>query len=83
MHVERVQARADAGGHSASERTLRWIYEASLRNLRRAVREMDIVWVYDNTSTDANHPLVLEAKEGEILFFAEPCPLWLRDALEL
>jgi predicted ABC-type ATPase len=44
-HLERVKARADAGGHSASETTLRRIYEASLRNLRRAVPEMDILWV--------------------------------------
>lgn len=42
MHVERVQARADAGGHSASERTLRRIYEASLRNLPRAVGEIPL-----------------------------------------
>jgi predicted ABC-type ATPase len=64
----RVKARADARGHSASETTLRRIYEASLRNLRRAVLEMDILWVYDNTSIDASHPLILEALNGEICF---------------
>ena len=83
MHVERVQARADAGGHSASERTLRRIYDASLRNLPRAVREMDTLWVYDNTAADAEHPLVLEAQNGEIHFIKEPPPSWLRDVLEL
>ena len=82
-HLERVQARADAGGHSASERTLRAIYEASLRNLPRAVREMDMLWVYDNTPIDANHPLILQAQEGEIQFLKEPPPSWLRDALDL
>src|ERR1022692_2681206 len=49
-HLDRVKARADAGGHSASETTLRRIYEASLQNLRRAVVEMDVLRVYDNTS---------------------------------
>jgi predicted ABC-type ATPase len=83
MHVERVQARADAGGHSASERTLRRIYEASLANLLRAVREMDMLWIYDNTPIDANHPLVLQAQKGEIQFLKEPPPSWLRNALEL
>jgi len=73
-HLERVKARADAGGHSASETTLRRIYEASRRNLRRAVLEMDILWVDDNTSTDANHPLVLEARNGEICFLADETP---------
>jgi len=83
MHVERIQARADAGGHSASERTLRRIYDASLRNLQRAVREMNMLWVYDNTATDATHPLVLEAQNGEIRFMKEPPPSWLSGALEL
>src|SRR5580658_36834 len=73
-HLERVKARADAGGHSASETTLRRIYEASLRNLRRAVLEMDTLWVYDNSSIDASHPLVLEARTGEICFLADDAP---------
>jgi predicted ABC-type ATPase len=83
VHVERVKARADAGGHTASEATLRRIYEASLKNLRRAVRELDIVWVYDNTDIDASHPLVLEARSGEIRFLADNAPQWLKGALDL
>jgi predicted ABC-type ATPase len=39
LHLERVKARADAGGHSASERILSAIYRSSLGNLARAVRE--------------------------------------------
>jgi predicted ABC-type ATPase len=82
-HLERVKARADAGGHSASEATLRRIYEASLRNLRRAVLEMDILWVYDNTSIDARHPVVLEARDGEVCFLADNAPAWLTMTLDL
>jgi predicted ABC-type ATPase len=82
-HLERVKARADAGGHSASETALRRIYEASLRNLRRAVQEMDILWVYDNSCIDASHPLVLEAREGEICFLAGDAPNWLTATLGL
>ena len=81
LHLERVKARADAGGHSASEATLRRIYESSLRNLGRAIREMDELWVYGNTRLDAEHPLVLEAHEGRILYAAEPLPDWLHTAL--
>ena len=83
MHLERVKARADTGGHSASEATLRRIYEASLMNLRRAVQELDVVWVYDNTDIDASHPLVLEARNGEIHFIVESPPDWLSVALDL
>jgi predicted ABC-type ATPase len=82
-HLERVKARADAGGHSASEATLRRIYDASLRNLRRAVLEMDILWVYDNTAIDASHPVVLEARDGEICFLADDAPAWLTATLDL
>ena len=82
-HLERVQARADAGGHSASETMLKRIYDASLRNLARAVLEMDILWVYDNSSIDASHPLVLEAREGEICFLTDDAPTWLIAVLGL
>jgi len=81
MRLARVKARADAWGHSASEATLRRIYEASLRNLRRAVREMDVLWVYDNTVIDASHSLVLEARNGEIRFVTGDPPTWLAKAL--
>ena len=40
LHLERIKQRADAGGHSASERTLRRIYDLSLANLARAFAEM-------------------------------------------
>lgn len=83
MHVERVKARADAGGHSGSEPTLRRIYDASLANLRRAVQELDFVWVYDNTAVDASHPLVLEACNGEIRFVTDDPPRWLVRSLDL
>ena len=83
MHVERVKARADAGGHSGSEPTLRHIYDASLMNLRRAVQELDVVRGYDNTAIDASHPLVLEARNGEIRFLADNPPYWLVKSLDL
>ena len=81
-HLARVKARADAGGHSAPESVLRKVYDASLKNLRRAVQEMDIVRVYDNTNIDVSHPLVLESHRGEIRFLANPAPAWLLEALD-
>jgi hypothetical protein len=44
---------------------------------------MNILWVYDNTSTDASHSLVLEARNGEICFLADEAPSWLTAALDL
>ena len=81
MHFERVKARSDAGGHSASETTLRDIYHSSLANLPRAVREMDKLWVYDNSRLDVSHPIVLEAEAGVIRYLTPDPPAWLITAL--
>jgi len=43
MHLEQVKMRAHAGSHSAPESVLRAIYEASIGNLPRAIREMNFV----------------------------------------
>ena len=59
MHLERVKARADSGGHSASEAVLRRIYDASLGNLARAVEDMDQLWIYDNSSFGGPLKLVM------------------------
>ncbi len=83
MHLERVKARADAGGHSASETTLRAIYRASLANLQRAVLEMDDLWIYDNSPVGGPPLLVLEAEKGVVRYLANTPPDWLVSALDL
>ena len=82
MHLERVKARADAGGHSASETTLRRIYNSSLANLERAVAEMDDLWIYDNSRVGGPPQLVMETEKGAIRFFADDPPTWLTMALD-
>jgi len=83
LHLERIKARADAGGHAASETTLRQIYHSSLANLAQAVAEADQIWVYDNGKTGGPPLLVLEAEAGVIHFLAEDLPPWLVEALHL
>lgn len=83
MHFERVKARADAGGHAASETTLRAIYGASLANLPRAIAEMDDLWVYDNSPIGGPPWLVLETEKGSLRFLANDPPDWLATALDL
>ena len=83
MHLERVKARADAGGHSASEKTLRQTYEASLGHLPRALAEIDSLWVYDNSPLAGPLRAVLESARGAIRFVADDPPHWLTTALGL
>ena len=80
MHLERVKARADAGGHSASESTLRRIHAASLGNLPKAVVAVDELWVYDNSCLSGPPRLVMEAKAGRIVYLKDPPPPWLNTA---
>lgn len=83
MHLERIKARADAGGHSASETTLRAIYRASFANLTRALLEMDDLWIYDNSPVGGPPLLVLEAENGAVRYLANNPPGWLASALDL
>ena len=80
MHLERVKARADAGGHSASESVLRRIHDASLSNLPGAVDVMDQLWVYDNSRFGGPPQLLMETKGGRIAFLEDPPPAWLSQA---
>lgn len=82
-HLERVKIRANAGGHSASEATLRRIHESSLANLQRAVADMDELWVYDNTPIGGPPKLVMQAEKGSIHFLVEDPPSWLAFVLDL
>lgn len=75
--LKRVIVRGFAGGHSAPAALLKAIYTASLQNLPRAIREMDELWVYDNSRAGTIPKLTLEATGGKIGFMEEPVPVWL------
>lgn len=81
VHLERVKIRADKGGHSAPESVLRQIHASSLANLPRAISEMDLIRVYDNTAWGATPILLLEANSGQIIYLKDSPPQWLTTAL--
>jgi predicted ABC-type ATPase len=81
MHLERVKMRADRGGHSAPEPVLRGIYESSISNLLRAIREMDLIYVYENGEWGKTPVLLLQAEHGEVVYRAERIPQWLARSL--
>ena len=82
QHLERVMSRSDAGGHSASETTLRRIFDSSMANLKQAIQQMDLLEVYDNSAPGGPPMRVLESRQGEIMFIAEAAPQWLLAALD-
>jgi predicted ABC-type ATPase len=75
-NVARVLQRAQAGGHGASEREIRAIHEASVANLREAVRKFGRVRVYDSTVRWAPPRLVAVARGGPVVRHGET-PAWL------
>jgi predicted ABC-type ATPase len=84
-HLARVTIRARIGDHSASESTLRSIYQSSLANLPAAPdptnSRIDDIQIYDNTAFNQPPRLVLESVNGLITREAENFPAWLRTAL--
>jgi len=87
--IERVASRLEAGGHGVPEAKIKETYAASMKNLSRAVREFDVVQVYDNSRTvrregepkDDKPQLVLETQRGTITHLASSLPRWLTEAL--
>jgi predicted ABC-type ATPase len=83
--IDRVAGRADLGGHSASENTVRDIRAKSLPNLLRIFEELgtsiDLCDIYDN-STHASPPkLVASYQRRLVTFLATEIPSWLDQAL--
>jgi len=78
--VQRVIARAKAGGHSAPSSVIRATYAASLANLRDVLREFDSVRVYDNSITGEAPKLVLRTRQGQVAYRVPVLPAWLEQA---
>lgn len=81
--IARVRARAVQGGHSAPPERIREIYEASLGHLPRALREFDLVRVFDNSDTGKREGprLVLESVDGHLVSLGSELPEWVVKAL--
>jgi predicted ABC-type ATPase len=84
--IDRVAQRADMGGHSGSEDTVREIRSKSLGHLPRIFDELgrtvDFLNVYDNSADDVKPKLIASFQERCITFLAPDLPEWLTQSLE-
>lgn len=79
-HWERVRARAQEGGHAASEPTIRAMYKASMDNLPKALAEFDVCTVYDSSGPD---PVVqFKLRQGELVSAVQHLAPWLDTPME-
>jgi predicted ABC-type ATPase len=81
LAVQRVAARFQIGGHTVPESDIRRRYERSLRNLPMALALADIALILDNTKRDPGFRLVMDVRERQTVFRADPLPTWLASAL--
>lgn len=83
--IKRVIERSYRGGHSASERLIREIYDKSMRNLLTAfdfaASGIEVVRVYDNSRFDDPRKL-MTIQHGCVTSSAPDIPSWLRCLLK-
>jgi predicted ABC-type ATPase len=79
--IKRIIERSYRGGHSASERLVRDIYEKSTRNLFIALdfgqSGIEVVRVYDNSEFGGRVKQALSFRRGRPLSVADEIPAWL------
>ncbi len=87
--LRRVANRLDLGGHGVSPAVLRRTYHASMRNLPLAMRQFDLVQIYDNSRAarpedpdkECMPRFAMEVVHGVITFSTQTRPSWLCHAL--
>lgn len=83
--IDRVANRADLGGHSGSEDTVREIRSSSLGNLPRVFEELgttiDLLELNDNSAFGVPPKLIAAFLGREITFLASELPAWMDEAL--
>jgi predicted ABC-type ATPase len=83
--IDRVANRADIGGHSGSEDTVRNIRSTSLGNLPRVLDELgktvDFLNLYDNSAFGMPPKLIASFLGRDITFLAPELPAWLDEGL--
>jgi predicted ABC-type ATPase len=79
--LRRIMERSYRGGHSASERLVRDIYEKSTKNLFTALdfdqSGIEVVRVYDNSEVGGRVKQVLSFRRGRLLSVVDEVPTWL------
>lgn len=79
-NFRRVLQRAQGGGHGASERDVRAIYEASIANLGKAIAVFEHVEVYDSTPPWSAPRLMAIAQDGHLVRYGSSTA-WLERGL--
>lgn len=75
---KRVAMRVLQGGHDVPSDKLAARFDRTLANLRRAIRELPFVQIFDNSDLRRPFRKVAEFESGKAVFVAKPVPAWLK-----
>jgi predicted ABC-type ATPase len=76
INVLRVEDRVNLGGHDVPRSDILRRYERSLANLNKAVKIVDRLILYDN-STNAGHQLVATIERNAVAIYQQELPKWI------
>ncbi len=79
---ERVAMRVSQGGHDVPTEKLNARFPRTMANLKRAIRKLPRVMIFDNTDLHESFRRVAEFEEGERRFLATPTPAWLKGIMK-
>lgn len=74
---DRVAMRVSQGGHDVPEDKLKERYPRIMANLKRALVEIQNVWVYDHSDLEAGYRLVATRENGQAVEVHGTVPEWL------
>lgn len=78
---ERVAMRVSQGGHDVPTEKLIARYPRILSNLKAAIRDLPLVWIFDNDDLRTPFRLVAVCADGQIDKLEQPVPEWLQPLL--
>jgi predicted ABC-type ATPase len=85
LHIARVRARVQHGGHDIPEAKIRERYDTSRNNLCTILRSLDELVLYDNSTESDPHvgqlpqPIrLLHYRDGKILYLSSAMPEWAK-----
>jgi predicted ABC-type ATPase len=78
---QRVAMRVTQGGHDVPFQKIVERFPRILKNLKKALRELPLVWVFDNDDLRTPFRLAAVYERGQAVKLLKPVPKWLRPVL--
>jgi predicted ABC-type ATPase len=78
---QRVAMRVTQGGHDVPTEKLVTRFARTMANLRVAIREIPVIWIFDNDDLRAPYRLASLVEGGRLVKVNKPVPRWLRPLL--